>query len=65
MRSNPLLRTLFATLLVAASAVAASAQSTQVNGKVLQGLSAADTILDETKAYDADLIVLGSHGRRG
>ena len=34
MRSNPLLRTLFAALLVAASAVAASAQSTQVNGKV-------------------------------
>jgi hypothetical protein len=34
MRSNLLLRTLFAALLVAASAVAASAQSTQVNGKV-------------------------------
>ena len=34
MRSNPFLRTLFAALLVAASAVAASAQSTQVNGKV-------------------------------
>jgi hypothetical protein len=34
MRSNSLLRTLFAALLVAASAVAASAQSTQVNGTV-------------------------------
>jgi tetratricopeptide (TPR) repeat protein len=34
MRSNPFLRTLFAALLVAASAAAASAQSTQVNGKV-------------------------------
>lgn len=34
MRSNPLLRTLFAALLVTASAVVASAQSTQVNGKV-------------------------------
>lgn len=34
MRSNPLLRTLCAALLLAASAVAASAQSTQVNGKV-------------------------------
>src|SRR5215218_10118623 len=34
MRSNPFLRTLFAALLVAAAAVAASAQSTQVNGKV-------------------------------
>src|SRR5215213_3228555 len=34
MRSNPLLRTLFAALLVAASAVAASAQTTQVNGTV-------------------------------
>lgn len=34
MRSNPLLRTLFAALLVAASACAASAQSTQVNGTV-------------------------------
>ncbi|HEX8190602.1 MAG TPA: carboxypeptidase regulatory-like domain-containing protein [Pyrinomonadaceae bacterium] len=34
MRSNPLLRTLFAALLVAASAAAASAQTTQVNGKV-------------------------------
>lgn len=34
MRSNPLLRTLCAALLVAAAAVAASAQSTQVNGKV-------------------------------
>jgi hypothetical protein len=34
MRSNLLLRTLFAALLVTASAVAASAQSTQVNGKV-------------------------------
>jgi hypothetical protein len=34
MRSNPLLRTLFAALVVAASAVVASAQSTQVNGKV-------------------------------
>lgn len=34
MRSNPLLRTLFAALIVAAAAVAASAQSTQVNGKV-------------------------------
>jgi hypothetical protein len=34
MRSNLLLRTLFAALFVAASAVAASAQSTQVNGKV-------------------------------
>jgi hypothetical protein len=34
MRSNLLLRTLFAALVVAASAVAASAQSTQVNGKV-------------------------------
>ena len=34
MRSNLLLRTLFAALFVAASAVVASAQSTQVNGKV-------------------------------
>jgi len=34
MRSNLLLRTLFVALVVAASAVAASAQSTQVNGKV-------------------------------
>ena len=34
MRSNPLLRTLVVALVVAASAVAASAQSTQVNGKV-------------------------------
>ncbi|HEX8148831.1 MAG TPA: carboxypeptidase regulatory-like domain-containing protein [Pyrinomonadaceae bacterium] len=34
MRFNLLLRTLFAALLVAASAVAASAQSTQVSGKV-------------------------------
>lgn len=34
MRSNPLLRTLCAALLVAAATVAASAQSTQVNGKV-------------------------------
>ncbi|HEX8687857.1 MAG TPA: carboxypeptidase regulatory-like domain-containing protein [Pyrinomonadaceae bacterium] len=34
MRSNPLLRTLIAALLVAASAVAASAQTTQVNGTV-------------------------------
>ena len=34
MRSNLLLRTLFAALVVAASAVAASAQSTQVDGKV-------------------------------
>lgn len=34
MRFNPLLRTLFAALLVAASAVAASAQTTQVNGTV-------------------------------
>lgn len=34
MRSNPLLRTLCAALLLAAAAVAASAQSTQVNGKV-------------------------------
>jgi Carboxypeptidase regulatory-like domain/Tetratricopeptide repeat len=34
MRSNPLLRTLFVALVVAASAVAASAQSTQVNGTV-------------------------------
>jgi hypothetical protein len=34
MRSNPLLRTLFVALVVAASAAAASAQSTQVNGKV-------------------------------
>ena len=34
MRSNPLLRTLFAALLVVAAAVAASAQSTQVNGRV-------------------------------
>jgi tetratricopeptide (TPR) repeat protein len=34
MRSNPLLRTLFAALVVVAAAVAASAQSTQVNGKV-------------------------------
>jgi hypothetical protein len=34
MRSNPLLRTFFAALLVVAAAVAASAQSTQVNGRV-------------------------------
>ena len=34
MRSNPLLRTLFAAVILVASAVAASAQSTQVNGKV-------------------------------
>jgi tetratricopeptide (TPR) repeat protein len=34
MRSNPILRTLFAALLVAASAVAASAQTTQVSGTV-------------------------------
>jgi Carboxypeptidase regulatory-like domain len=34
MRFNPLIRTLCAALLVAAAAVAASAQSTQVNGKV-------------------------------
>lgn len=34
MRSNPLLRTLFAAVVLAASAVVASAQSTQVNGKV-------------------------------
>lgn len=34
MRSNPLLRTLFVAIVVAASAVAASAQSTQVDGKV-------------------------------
>lgn len=34
MRPNPLLRTLFAALLVVAAAVAASAQSTQVNGTV-------------------------------
>ena len=34
MRSNPLLRTLFVALVVAASAIAASAQSTQVNGTV-------------------------------
>jgi tetratricopeptide (TPR) repeat protein len=34
MRSNPLLRTLFAALVVLAAAVAASAQSTQVNGTV-------------------------------
>lgn len=34
MRSNPLLRTLFAALVVAAAAVAASAQATQVNGTV-------------------------------
>lgn len=34
MRSNPLLRTLFAALFVVAAAVAASAQSTQVNGTV-------------------------------
>ena len=34
MRSNPLLRTLFAAAVLAVSAVAASAQSTQVNGKV-------------------------------
>ena len=34
MRSNPLFRTLIAALFVAASAVAASAQVTQVNGKV-------------------------------
>jgi tetratricopeptide (TPR) repeat protein len=34
MRSNPLLRTFFAALIVVAAAVVASAQSTQVNGKV-------------------------------
>jgi tetratricopeptide (TPR) repeat protein len=34
MRSNPLLRTFFAALVVVAAAVVASAQSTQVNGKV-------------------------------
>ncbi|HEX8336142.1 MAG TPA: carboxypeptidase regulatory-like domain-containing protein [Pyrinomonadaceae bacterium] len=34
MRSNPLLRTLFAAVILAASAAVASAQSTQVNGKV-------------------------------
>lgn len=34
MRSNPLLRTLFAAVVLAASAVAASAQSTQVDGTV-------------------------------
>ena len=34
MRSNPLLRTLFAALFVVAAAVAASAQSTQINGTV-------------------------------
>lgn len=34
MRSNPILRTLFAAIILTASAVAVSAQSTQVNGKV-------------------------------
>ena len=34
MRSNPLIRTLFVAVVLAASAVVASAQSTQVNGKV-------------------------------
>jgi hypothetical protein len=34
MRSNPFLRTLFAAVILTASAVVASAQSTQVNGKV-------------------------------
>ncbi|HEX8291876.1 MAG TPA: carboxypeptidase-like regulatory domain-containing protein, partial [Pyrinomonadaceae bacterium] len=34
MRSNPLLRTLFAAVILAASALVASAQTTQINGKV-------------------------------
>lgn len=37
---------------------------TKVSGDVLHGFIA-DSILEEAKQWDADLIVVGSHGRRG
>jgi nucleotide-binding universal stress UspA family protein len=36
----------------------------QVTGKTLEGIVAA-SILDEAKAWNADLIIVGSHGRKG
>lgn len=37
---------------------------TKVSGDVLHGYIA-DSIIEEAKAWDADLIVVGSHGRKG
>lgn len=41
-----------------------SAGQKEVTGKIIDGL-VIDSILEEASKWDADLIVLGSHGRKG
>ncbi|CDS49731.1 Universal stress protein family [Polaromonas sp. CG9_12] len=41
------------------------AQGMLVNGSVVEGHSVYQTILEAAETLDADLLVMGSHGRRG
>ena len=50
---------------VAAARQAFEARGIPVNGSVVEGNSIYQAILDSAESIDADLVVMGSHGRRG
>lgn len=50
---------------IAASRQAFEARGIPVNGSVVEGSAIYQAILDTAESIDADLVVMGSHGRRG
>jgi len=50
---------------VAAARLVFEACGIPVNGSVVEGNSIYQAILDSAESVDADLVVMGSHGRRG
>ena len=50
---------------VAAARRVFEARGIPVNGSVVEGNSIYQAILDSAESVDADLVVIGSHGRRG
>ena len=50
---------------IAAARQVFEAQGIPVNGSVVEGSAIYQAILDTAESIDADLVVMGSHGRRG
>ena len=50
---------------IAASRQVFEARGIPVNGSVVEGSAIYQAILDTAESIDADLVVMGSHGRRG